>query len=104
MLASLFFVVIGLIEFACILFLHQYNEKNLVKADSPLARRAFQMNVAMMNMVSLSQHENGRIEYSNGKPAFDIIKIDRVAFVVVGVLFLIFNLLYWLTFMILDFN
>ena len=59
----------------------------------------------MLNLVSLSQNENGSIVYgNNSKPAFDILKIDQWAFAIVGALFLLFNLLYWLTFMILEFN
>ena len=66
---------------------------------------ASQMNSAMMNLVSLSQNENGSIAYANNaKPAFDILKIDQMAFAVVGAMFLLFNLLYWLTFMIFEFN
>jgi hypothetical protein len=59
----------------------------------------------MMNLVSLSKNENGSIVYGNNeKPTFDILKIDQMAFAVVGALFLLFNLVYWFIFMIFEFN
>ena len=56
-------------------------------------------------MVSLSQNENGSMVcLPNEKKTFDILKIDRVAFVVVGALFILFNITYWVIFLAFDFN
>lgn len=96
LLASLFFVVLGLVEFACVLYLHQCNERYIRKLIPPSQRK--------VNVVTISPNENGSIVYKDGKPVFDILRIDRVAFVAVGALFLIFNVFYWSIFMILDFN
>ena len=56
-------------------------------------------------MVSLSQNENGSMVcLPNEKKTFDILKIDRIAFVVVGALFVLFNITYWVIFLAFDFN
>ena len=83
LLASLFFVVIGLMEFACVLYLHQYNERHLTIPFESYQRK--------MNHVNQSQNDNGSMVYLNGKPTFDILAIDRLAFAVVGTFFLLFN-------------
>lgn len=95
LLASLFFVVLGLVEFACVLYLHQCNEKHLRKSLPPSQRK--------VNVSTVCPNENGSIVYKNGKPIFDILEIDRIAFMVVGALFCIFNIFYWSIFMIFEF-
>ena len=88
----------GLVEFACILYLHQYNENHLIKPQTACHQRK-------IHMVSLSQNENGSMVcLPNEKKTFDILKIDRVAFVVVGALFILFNITYWVIFLAFDFN
>ena len=46
------------------------------------------------------QRSNSNID----KPRFDLRKIDRIAFVVGGLMFLLFNLVYWFVFLIFDLN
>ena len=58
----------------------------------------------MMNKDNLSPKENGNNIYIDEKPIFNIQKIDRVAFVVVGLMFLFFNIIYWLTLTIFNLN
>ena len=88
----------GLVEFACILYLHQYNENHLIKPQTACHQRK-------IHMVSLSQNENGSMVcLPNEKKTFDILKIDRVAFVVVGALFVLFNITYWVIFLAFDLN
>ena len=96
MLASLFFVVLGLVEFACVLYLHQCNERHIRKSIPPCQRK--------MNIVCISKNDNGSIVNKDGDPIFDILQIDRIAFVVVGAFFFVFNIFYWSIFMIIDFN
>ena len=55
-----------------------------------------------VNVSSVSQNENGSIVYK-GKPIFDILRIDKIAFMVVGALFGIFNTFYWSIFLIFEF-
>ena len=59
-----------------------------------------------MKMETLSPKENGNSATcpSNGNLKFNVQKIDRVAFVVGGLLFLSFNVIYWLTFLMFNFN
>ena len=38
------------------------------------------------------------------QPTFDLRKIDRIAFVVGGLMFLLFNIVYWFVFLIFDLN
>ena len=92
MLTSLFFVVAGFIEFAVVLQLHQYNKKCMIKKKS--ARKW------KRKMHILSQKENA----ITIKPIFNIYKIDRVAFAVGGLSFILFNVMYWFTFLIFNFN
>ena len=81
MVTSLFFVAANLIEFAFVLHLHQYNEKCMMKQQ--LIRQW------KRKMDNLTETEK------TIKPKYNIQKIDRVAFAVGGLLFLLFNVLYW---------
>ena len=49
---------------------------------------------------NVSKEENGNVI----EPRFNIHKIDMVACAVSGVLFLLFNVVYWLTYMLFKFN
>ena len=57
-----------------------------------------------MKTESLSQKEHGNPIYYDGKPVFNVHKIDRVAFAVGGLLYIVFNVIYWCTFSIFNFN
>ena len=93
MLASLFFVVIGLIQFSCVLHFHQCN--------SIRQRKKRKSREEDMNGDTLMPREDGSHPFYNatGPSQYNIRKIDRAAFYVTGLLFLIFNTLYWLYFM-----
>ena len=44
-------------------------------------------------------YENGNAKKPNSRTTYNVRKIDIVAFGIVGVLFVIFNILYWATFL-----
>ena len=92
MLASLFFVVIGLIQFSCVLHLHQCNEKNQTKLEGPQEEET--------NMTNLLAKESIRIQFYQRNAMIDTKKIDNAAFYITGSLFLIFNSLYWTIFLL----
>ena len=96
MLSSLFFVVADFVEFALVLHLHQHNEKHAAKEK---AIRKWRKKV--VNTKNGVENES-TVDYNIDKPKFDIVKIDRVAFVVFGMSFVLFNLIYWIAF--LNFN
>ena len=95
LLISIFFVVIGMIQFAFVLHLHQYNQKELFE-DKGKRRKSLKKNLLWYDNVGyVSQNENRK---------FNIRKIDNIAFNVVGTLFIVFNLLYWTIFMTFSFD
>ena len=55
-------------------------------------------------MEKLSPNGSGDTMYYNRKPIFDVQKIDRAAFAVAALLFVLFNVVYWFTFLICNFN
>ena len=92
MVISLLFVVAAFIEFAVVLRLHQYNEKRLAKQKIV---RKWKMK---MNKSSQNESEDAL------KPRFNIEHIDIAAFSVYGLLYFVFNVVYWLIFMMLNIN
>ena len=93
MLTSLFFVVLGLVQFSFVLHLHQCNsireqEKKRIREED-------------VNGENLIQKEHGHLPlFKTVEPYhYNIRKIDRAAFYITGLLFFVFNALYWLKFM-----
>jgi hypothetical protein len=100
LLASLFFVVAGFIEFAFVLQLGRCNEKS----TPPLAKL---LRNGKINTIDLSPTEHNEYDeycYSNGKQKFNLRKIDHWAFLVCALLFILFNAIYWPTFLLFNFN
>ena len=98
----------GFIEFAFVLQLQQYNEKHRV-----LHKQSIGVGYRLGSARSVNHHSCKRSyrvsdQYKSGAPMmmihkeFDVRKIDVVAFGVVSVLFLIFNVSYWITFLGID--
>ena len=52
-----------------------------------------------MNMEEQSPDKNENTNNGKGEPTFNIQKIDRVVFIVAVLLYLLFNVVYWLTFL-----
>ena len=95
----------GFIEFAFVLQLQQYNEKHRVSQKQPIC-----VGYRLGSARSVKHHSCKRgyrvsDQYKTGAPImmipkeFDVRKIDIIAFGVVSVLFLIFNVSYWITFL-----
>ena len=95
LLTCLFFVVAGFIEFAFVLQLQQYNEKHLRRRKSSKKFEGYRYG----NPRSCCNYNSGRNEieeiYFIKTPVFNVRKIDIIAFCVVGMLFLFFNVIYW---------
>lgn len=96
MLASLFFVVAGFIEFAFVLQLGRYNENK--QGGNRILRNG------NVKPVDLSIIENELSICLDETPKFNLRKIDQVAFVVGGLSFLLFNAIYWVAFLTFNFN
>ena len=90
MLASLTFVVIGLIQFSLVLHLHQINAKH-AKDEQP---REEELNLNKEVLIK----EHVEVQFQNRNVNFNIKKIDNAAFYITGSLFIMFNAIYWLTF------
>ena len=95
----------GFIEFAFVLQLQQYNEKHRL-----LQNQSIGVGYRLGSSRSVKHHSCKRgyrvsDQYKSGAPImmipkeFDVRKIDVIAFGVVSVLFLIFNVSYWITFL-----
>ena len=102
MLTSLFFVVAGFIEFAFVLQLHQYNEKQQKKQETVSKWKSYKNGTLTTNINELNQIENGGINIID--PVYNVRKLDIVAFSVVGAMFLLFNIIYWVVFLAFDFT
>ena len=104
MLASLFFLVCAFIESIYVLHLQQSNETLLLLQSSV---RKWKMAMENGQMVKRkTNNEVDRLQYQRDHSSFvkqtaNIKKIDIGAFIVSGVLFFIFNIIYWLTFLVL---
>ena len=106
MLASLFFVVIGLIQFSSVLHFHQCNQ--VLQKKKKKAQDEDMNGVNLKNQTEsvfdneLISKDYGEFQFYNAtgpSSEYNIRKIDRAAFYVTGLLFLIFNAIYWLYFM-----
>ena len=92
----------GFIEFAFVLQLQQYNEKHRV-----LHKQSIGVGYRLGSVKHHSCKRGYRVsdQYKSRAPMlripkeFDVRKIDVIAFGVVSVLFLIFNVSYWITFL-----
>ena len=93
MLASLFFVVLGLVQFSFVLHLHQRNTIRERKKN-----RLHQEDVNGERLIP-KEHTDLPFCKAVGPSQYNIRKIDRAAFYITGLLFLLFNALYWLKFM-----
>ena len=96
LLASLLFLVCSFIESIFVLHLHQSNETQLMLQHS-IAKWKLTTRRAVEN-----KQENNQREETNNYiyQVVNIQKIDIAAFVVSGLLFLIFNVIYWITFLV----
>ena len=113
LLTSLFLIVASFIEFFFVLHFHQRNEKHLQKQKELRSWKYHvnwsrnsgenQGNICYIVTISPKANENTMF-YNYGEPLFNISKIDRLAFTFGVVLFFLFNVLYWLTFMNFKFN
>ena len=92
LLASLFFVVSNFVEFAIVLYLCQCNEKK--------CNRKLQSFKKKPNINNGTANENEISCIYGSKPTYDVRSIDRVSFAVASLLFLLFNIFYWITFLI----
>ena len=93
MLASLIFVVVGLIQFSLVLHLHQ---SNATKDRTEKNTKEDELN---LNKEVLIQ-EKIEVQFHNRTTRFNIKKIDNAAFYITGSLFIAFNAVYWLAFII----
>jgi hypothetical protein len=106
LLASLLFVVTCFIEFAFVLQFHHHNDVEDIdqKDETTTTIRYGELTVTY----EPKKEDNVKIANmnitSNAKPTVNVRKIDRVAFVIGLLLFMVFNLVYWLTFSFYDFN
>ena len=100
MLTSLIFVVAAFLEFAFVLQLNRLNEK-AIHEKKPLMRNE-QMTVIDGGPQKENENSSNRCLMNDlnfpVKPVFDVVKIDFVAFNAGLLLFLSFNLVYWLIF------
>ena len=101
LLASLFFVVAAFIEFACVLQMERYNGvAQIISGETTRLLKNGDITTTTIVQQDYDQRSNSSID----KPRFDLRKIDRIAFVVGGLMFLLFNLVYWFVFLIFDLN
>ena len=95
----------GFIEFAFVLQLQQYNEKHRMSQKQSIG-----VGYRLGSTRSVKHHSCKRgyrvsDQYKTGAPImmirkeFNVRKIDVIAFGVVSVLFFIFNVSYWITFL-----
>ena len=103
LLASLLFVVSDFVEFALALSLNQYNEKKQVRRRKYSNKKKENMKVVLKKENEISTNCTGKPTFAQytGKPTFNVRKIDRVSFVVASLLFFVFNVMYWISFLIL---
>ena len=100
-------MVAGFLEFAFVLQLHRHIEKDAIDKNNA---RTTTRNGQLTLMDGL-QKENSQESTSNmdimssvEKQKLSIRKVDFIAFVVGLLLFLLFNVVYWLTFLFYEFN
>jgi len=101
LLASLFFVVAAFIEFACVLQMERYNGvAQIISGETTRLLKNGDITTTTIVQQDYDKRSNSNID----QPRFDLRKIDRIAFVVGGLMFLLFNLVYWFVFLIFDLN
>ena len=103
MLASLLFVVSDFVEFALALSLNQYNEKKKVRRQKYSIKKKENMKAVLKkeNAISTTCTEKPTFAHYTGKPTFNVRKIDRISFIIASLLFFSFNVMYWISFLIL---
>ena len=90
-LASLFFVVIGWIEFAVVLYLNRCN-KDLKQKETHSQENDFKLEAFLAN-------KTASVEFlGKDETLFNIRRIDKAALYCNTFIFLLFNLFYWLKF------
>ena len=100
LIASLFFVVIGFIEFAFILHLIQRNEKQQDSNQSSESTCKTDdtdkaaLELLMVNNIKYTTKDKNILV----KPKYDVKKIDFIAFEVGTFLYVLFNVVYWVVF------
>ena len=98
----------GFIEFAFVLQLQQYNEKHRMPQKQSIGIGCRLGSARSVKHHSCKRGYRVSDQYKIGAPImmipkeFDVRKIDVIAFGVVSVLFLIFNVSYWITFLGVD--
>ena len=110
MLASLFFVVAGFIEFAFVLQLGRYNESYPVSTLKKVVKNG-KINSVDLPLTDINTENNSMCLQNktvpcnhHGKQRFNLRKIDQYAFLVGGASFLLFNAVYWPTFLFFNFD
>ena len=110
MLASLFFVVAGFIEFAFVLQLGRYNESYPVSTLKKVVKNG-KINSVDIPLTDTNNENNSMCLQDktvqcnrHGKQRFNLRKIDQYAFLVGGASFLLFNAVYWPTFLFFNFD
>ena len=88
-------MVADFVEFAVALHLHQFNEKKKRSRQKTSSKKKF--SIKSCNHHPVKEDENSTICIA--KPFFNIRGIDRISFVVAMILFLIFNVTYWIVYM-----
>ena len=103
MLASLLFVVSDFVEFALALSLNQYNEKKNTRRQKHSIKRKENLKAVLKKENEISTNCTGKPTFTQytGKTTCNVRKIDRVSFVVASLLFFVFNVMYWIIFLIL---
>ena len=97
--------MVGFIEFAFVLQLQQYNEKHRIPQTQSIGVGYRLGSARTVKHHSCKRGYRVSDHYTTGAPImmipkeFDVRKIDVIAFGVVSVLFLIFNVSYWITFL-----
>ena len=109
-MASLFFVVAGFIEFAFVLQLGRYNETQPVPSLKKFVKNG-KINSVDLNLTDNAEtspmcpgNNTNCCNYRHVKPKFNLRQIDSYAFLIGGVSFLLFNAVYWPTFLFFNFD
>ena len=99
-------MVTGFIEFAFVLQLHHHNDVEDIDHQDETATiiKYGEMTVTYEPKKDDDVKTANMKIISNAMPKLNLRKIDRAAFVIGLLLFLVFNLVYWLTFSLYDFN
>ena len=85
-------MVADFVEFAVALHLLQFNEKKKRSRQKYSTKKKTSLKLA-----AIKDDESSTVCLT--KPFFNLRKIDRVSFVVATILFLVFNITYWIVYM-----